>query len=202
MISHAKHLPTDERRAVIVQSVITLAATNNPSEITTAAIAKHMGLTQGSIFRHFPNKEAIWLAVMEWVAEELLQRVDNSAKGIDSPLAAMESMFMSHVEFVSAYSGVPRILFGELQRAESTLAKNRVQALIKSYSQRLYAHIENGKRCGELGSSLDSSAAALLFLGMLQGLIMQSLLSGDPEHIRNNAPGAFTIYKRGLESSS
>ena len=202
MTGHAKHLPADERRAVIVQAVITLAATNNPSAITTAAIAKHMQLTQGSIFRHFPNKDAIWLAVMEWVAGELLQRVDNSAKGIESPLAAMEAMFMSHVKFVSAYPGVPRILFGELQRAESTAAKNRVQALIKSYSARLYTHIENGKRHGELGSSLDSAAAALLFLGMLQGLIMQSLLSGDPEHIRKSAPGAFVIYKRGIESSS
>ena len=201
MTSHPKHLPADKRRAVIVQSVITLAATSNPSEITTAAIAEHMQLTQGSVFKHFSNKDAIWLAVMEWVAEELLQRVDNSAKDIDSPLAAIEAMFMSHVEFVSTYPGVPRILFGELQRAEPTAAKKRVQALIKSYSERLYVHIENGKHRGELSHSLDSSAVALLFLGMLQGLIMQSLLSGDPEHIRKNASSVFVIYKRGIVSS-
>ncbi|HQV42048.1 MAG TPA: TetR family transcriptional regulator, partial [Moraxellaceae bacterium] len=33
-----------------------LAGLQNPSEITTAAIAKHMNLTQGALFRHFPNK--------------------------------------------------------------------------------------------------------------------------------------------------
>jgi AcrR family transcriptional regulator len=48
---------------------VALAGSQNPSEITTAAIAKHMNLTQGALFRHFPNKEAIWQAVMEWVAE-------------------------------------------------------------------------------------------------------------------------------------
>ena len=93
-----KHLPAEQRRAVTVEAVVALAARQNPSEITTAAIARHMKLTQGALFRHFPSKEAIWEAVMEWVAERLLARIDMAAEGIDSPVAAMEAMFMSHVE--------------------------------------------------------------------------------------------------------
>jgi TetR/AcrR family transcriptional regulator len=72
MDTHPKHLPADERRAVTVEAVVELAGSVNPSEITTAAIAKHMNLTQGALFRHFPTKDAIWQAVMEWVAERLL----------------------------------------------------------------------------------------------------------------------------------
>ena len=48
MDTHPKHLPADERRAVTVESVVALAGSQNPSEITTAAIAKHMNLTQGA----------------------------------------------------------------------------------------------------------------------------------------------------------
>ncbi|HHH6468850.1 TPA: TetR/AcrR family transcriptional regulator, partial [Escherichia coli] len=51
MDTHPKHLPADERRAVTVESVVALAGSQNPSEITTAAIAKHMNLTQGALFR-------------------------------------------------------------------------------------------------------------------------------------------------------
>ena len=65
MESNIKHLPADERRAVTVEAVIALAAEQNPGEITTAAIAKRMGLTQGALFRHFPSKDAILQAVME-----------------------------------------------------------------------------------------------------------------------------------------
>ena len=89
MERNPKHLPADERRAVTVEAVIELAAGQNPSEITTAAIAKHMGLTQGALFRHFPTKDAIWQAVMEWVAERLLARIDRAAQGAESPLAAL-----------------------------------------------------------------------------------------------------------------
>lgn len=107
MDAQARHLPADERRAITVEAVIELAGAQNPSEITTAAIAKHMHLTQGALFRHFPNKDAIWQAVMEWVAERLLSRIDRAAEAFDSPLAAMEAMFMSHVEFVAEHPGVP-----------------------------------------------------------------------------------------------
>jgi len=194
------HLPADERRAVIVDSVLQLAGSKNPSEITTAAIAKHMNLTQGALFRHFPNKEAIWRAVMEWVAERLLARIDRSVEGIESPIAAMEAIFMTHVAFVAEHPGVPRMMFGELQRAEPTPAKRMVQTLLKNYAERLHGLIEKGKSSGELVSSLDNEAAATLFIGTIQGLVMQSLLTGDIDRIRQDAPRVFAIYRRGIGS--
>lgn len=201
MNTHPKHLPADERRAVTVEAVVDLAATHNPSEITTAAIARHMNLTQGALFRHFPSKDAIWEAVMEWVAERLLARIDRSAQGIASPLAALEAMFMSHVEFVAEHPGVPRMIFGELQRTGQTPAKRMVQALIQRYGERLNRLIENGKAGGELSPVLDSGAAAILFIGTIQGLVMQSLLAGDVERMRKDAPRVFAIYRRGIEGA-
>ncbi len=197
---HAKNLPANERRAVTVEAVVELAGSQNPNEITTAAIAKHMNLTQGALFRHFTNKDAIWQAVMEWVAERLLSRIDRAAIGIDSPLVAMQAMFMSHIEFVAEHPGVPRMMFGELQRAETTAAKRMVQTLIQRYGERLHRLIEKGKSCGELPPALDADAAATLFIGTIQGLVMQSLLAGDISQIRHDAPKVFAIYQRGIRS--
>ncbi|MEY3264276.1 MAG: hypothetical protein RL717_1753 [Pseudomonadota bacterium] len=201
MNTHVKHLPADERRAVTIEAVVDLAGLQNPSEITTAAIAKHMNLTQGALFRHFPTKDAIWQAVMEWVAERLLARIDGAAQGIDSPLAAMQAMFMSHVEFVAEHPGAPRMMFGELQRAEQTAPKRIVQSLIQRYAERLHRLIEAGKACGELPAELDTEAAATLFIGTIQGLVMQSLLAGNVERIRHDAPRVFAIYRRGIRST-
>ncbi len=200
MNRRSKNLPAEERRAVTVEAVVTLTASKNPSEITTAAIAKQMNLTQGALFRHFPNKEAIWQAVMEWVAERLLARIDRASQGIESPLAAMQAMFMSHVEFVVEHPGVPRMLFGELQRTESTPTKRMVQTLLQRYGERLHRYIEQGKARGELSVNLDNEAAAMLFIGTIQGLVMQSLLAGDVDRIRHDAPRVFEIYRRGIGS--
>ena len=138
---------------------------------------------------------------MEWVAERLLKRIDQAAEGIDSPVAAMQAMFMSHVEFVIEHPGVPRMMFGELQRAEATPAKRMVQTLLHSYGKRLQDLIERGKSLGELAPDLESGPAATMFIGMIQGLVMQSMISGDMEQMRGEAPHLFALYRRGIRSA-
>ncbi len=197
----ARNLPADERRAVTVEAVIALAGKQNPSDITTAAIAQQMGLTQGALFRHFPNKDAILLAVMEWVAERLLDRVDRAIEAAPSPIAALEAAFMAHIDFVVKHPGVPRILFGELQREEVSPAKLVVRRLIRDYSSRLKRLVEDGKARGELATGLDADAATTLFIGSIQGLVMQSLIAGSVKAIRTHAPGVFAVYRRGIRSA-
>jgi len=196
----SKHLPADERRAVTVATVIELAAERNPSEITTAAIAGRMGLTQGALFRHFPSKEAIWRAVMEWVAERLMSRVDRAAQSAASPLAALEAMFVAHTAFIVEHPGVPRMLFGELQRPGDTPARQMVQTLLGRYHARLCALLERGKAQHEIAVDIDTGQAATLFIGTIQGLVMQSMLAGDVGRIGRDAPGAFAIFRRGIRS--
>ncbi len=198
MDASPKYLPADERRAVTVETVVALAAEQNPAEISTTVIAKRMGVTQGALFRHFPTKDAILQAVVDWVAERLLARVDRAVEKAASPLAALEAMFMAHVDFVAEHPGVPRMLFGELQRAEETAPKRIVKTLIRQYGERVHRLIEQGKARGELDRGLDTEGAVVLFIGTVQGLVMQSLLAGNVRRIRRDAPRAFSIYRRGV----
>ena len=197
-----KNLPAEARRAVTVEAVVALAATQNPSDITTAAIAQHMQLTQGALFRHFVNKDAILQSVMEWVAGQLLARIDRAAQAAASPRAAMQAVFMAHVGFVAAHPGVPRLILSELQRAGDTLPKRMVQTLISGYSTRLHQLIHQGLAQGELRADLDVQAAATLFIGTVQGLVMQSLITGDMERMRADAPRVFAIYQRGIDAGA
>lgn len=200
MKKNPHYLSADQRRAATVEAVVELAAVQNPSEITTTAIAKHMGVTQGALFKHFPTKESILQAVMEFVADRLLARIDKAARSATSPLTAIEAIFMAHIEFVVENPGVPRMMFGELQHAELNAPKRMAQTLIRRYGERLHRLFEDGKAAGELSATLDTGAAATLFIGTIQGLVMQSLLAGDVVLMREDAPRVFAIYLRGIRS--
>jgi len=201
MISRSAYLSAEERREATVETVLDLAAEQNPTDITTGAIAKRMGVTQGALFRHFPSKDAILQAVMEWVSERLLTRIDRAISTKTSPLDALEAAFTAHIEFISEHPGVPRMLFGELQRAEQTMAKRMAQTLIQCYGERLGRLIAEGKESGELTPSLEEKTAVTLFVGMTQGLVMQSLLAGDVKRIRTSAPAVFALYRRSIEAA-
>jgi AcrR family transcriptional regulator len=157
-----------------------------------------MGLTQGALFRHFPTKDAIWRAVMDWVAERLMGRVDRAARTAASPLGALEAIFMAHVAFIAEHPGVPRMMFGELQRPGDSATRRMVQALLERYRDRLRALIEQGRAIGELDPEVDPDQAALLFVGTIQGLVMQSLVAGDVQQVRRDAAGAFATLCRGI----
>lgn len=195
----SKYLPADERRAVTVAAVIELAAQQNPSAITTAAIAKHMSVTQGSLFRHFANKDAILESVMNWVAQRLLARIDNAMQNQTTAIAALQAAFMTHIQFISEHPGVPRLLFTELQRKENTAAKKLVTALLGQYSQRIQQTLEQGKHNQELPTELDSAAAAQLFIGSIQGLVVQSIVLGNSDSLQQAAKDIFVLYQRAIE---
>ncbi len=193
-LSSSPHLPADQRKALIVAAVIELAARQNPGQITTAAIAQRMNLSQGALFRHFPTKDAVWEAVMEWITSELWARIERQVQATETALPALHAIFTTHIDFVTNYPGIPRILFHELQREEETAAKARVRAFITQYRQCLSSLFEQGKREGEFSPLLPVPAAATLFLGMIQGLVMQSLISGVM--VRNDAitQSVFSLY--------
>lgn len=194
------YLPADQRRTATIEAVVELAAECNPSEITTTAIAERMGLTQGALFRHFPSKNAVWEAVMNWVADNLLRRLDAAETGAATPLQALEAMFMAHVAFVARHPGIPRMLFGQLQSPEATAAKQVAQGLLQRYGERLVRLLESGKASGEIARDLDSAGAAMLFIGSIQGLVMQSLLAGDPVRMPQDAPALFRHLRRAFEA--
>src|SRR3546814_19031760 len=106
------------------------------------------------------------------------------------------------MEFVAVTAVVPRMLFGRLLRTGETLPKRMAQTLIRHDGERLHTLLDAGKARGELHADLDPEAAATLFIGTVQGLVMQSMLADDVTRIRSDAPGVFAIYLRGVGASS
>ena len=200
MTQPSTRLPAAERRLLTVDTVIDLAAEESPDRITTEQIAQRMGITQGALFRHFPSKEAIWEAVMGQVAERLLERVERAAREAGNIGDALQAIFMAHVRFVAEHPGVPRILFGELQRPETTPARHVARMLVRHYGEHLQGLIRQGQERGELAADIAPQAAAALFIGTIQGLVMQTLLEGDTRALLQRAPTAFALLRRCLEA--
>ena len=191
-------LPTEERQAEIVAAALRLAREISPALITTSEIAAAVGVTQGAVFKHFPSKDAIWLAAMTWVREQLLATLDQAAQAEPTALQGLAAMFHAHVAFVVTHPGVPRVIFHELQQPADTAAKQEVRAMLQAYRKLLLRLLVNGVREGQLPAGLDQEAAATLFVGIVQGLVMQSMLTGKPAAMKAQAEPLFAIYLRGI----
>lgn len=189
------------RQGSLVDAALQLAAHRTPADITTGDLAQAVGITQGAVFRHFSSKEAIWLAVLDWTAEALLARLRAAAAPAPNPLVALQAVFKAHVDFVTEHPGVPRLIFQELQHAQDTALKARVRDLMQQYRMLVMDLLQRAQEHTLLLPGADLQAAAVLFLGAVQGLVMQAMVSGQVQSMAAQAPGVFTIYLRGIARS-
>ena len=196
-------LKTEDRQAELVAAALLLAATKSPSEITTGDLANVIGITQGGVFKHFDSKEAIWLAAIEWAHQDLMKKLMLEAKVRNqTAFKSLRAVFMAHIGFVQQYPGVPRLIFQELQHPEQTLLKKRVQLLMTDYRQLISGLLAQARKDAEISPEADLQAAVVLFIGAIQGLVMQSLITGSLEKIKQQAKTVFSIYEAGLLASS
>src|SRR3546814_21150807 len=91
---------------------------------------------------------------------------------------------MTHVDFVAEHPGVPRMLFGELQRSADNLPRKMVQTLIGRYAERLRRLFEAGKASGALEPGTDVEAAALLCIRTITGRVHQAMGAEEVGSIR------------------
>ena len=199
---------TETRQAALIEAVLTLAAQRSPSGISTGDLAQAVGITQGAVFRHFDSKEAIWLATLAWVTRTLMAQL-HAAAGLDAnpeaapanAMAALQAVFMAHVAFVIAFPGVPRIIFQELQQPQDSAIKASVRQLMQQYRALVLRLLTRAQQDNLIASNADLTSASVLFLGSVQGLVMQSLTSGDVAGMAQQAPGVFAIFQRGLRAT-
>jgi len=155
-------------------------------------------LTQGAIFRHFPTKDDIWLAAIHWVRGRLMKVVDSAAiKGKD-PLDALERMFFAHVAFIARHPAIPRMVFSDQLLRRDTRLKLMIQEILTGYEARIADLLGQAKEAGLARQDVDEDSAATLFIGMIQGLVLQSSIFGGRRSLIDEAKKVFPIYLDGI----
>lgn len=164
--------PTEKRRRQIAEAALKLIAEQGLGRFTTAAIAAEIGLSEGSLFRHFGNKKEIVAAAVELV-EELLAESIPPATG--DPLDELGGFFQRRVTLMRRHPGVFRILFSDqLAQASSPETVARIEAVM----QRSLAFIRGCvERAVEQGHTRPGVGAAELF-AIVHGTALALAFSG------------------------
>jgi AcrR family transcriptional regulator len=173
-----KRMSSEDRQSEIIRVAVELAAEKDVSSVTTQDMADAMQLTQGAIFRHFASKDEIWLAVMHWIQKSLMSVLSKAAANASDPLDAIERMFLAHVSFINKHPAIPRILFSELQHKKNGKMRELIQEIMSGYEGRIATLLDAAKMQSLVDAGLDSKSAAVLYIGMIQGLVMQVSIFG------------------------
>lgn len=194
-----RRMPTEERQSEIIRVAVELAAEKGVDSVTTQNMADAMKVTQGAIFKHFTTKDDIWVAVMQWIRVQLMKVLEKAAAEASDPIDAIERMFFAHIAFISKHPAIPRLLFSELLHKKSSKLRDLIQEIISGYEAKIAGLLDTAKKQSLAPPDLDSKSAAVLYIGMIQGLVMQASIFGGKRSLLDEAKKTFPIFLHGIK---
>jgi AcrR family transcriptional regulator len=143
-------------------------------------VAREAGYTRGALYHQFEDKEALALAVIEWVDENWMREVGAPAEQEPDPVAELIALARGHAIFcrrdVARFAMALRVELGGQDHAVG----REIERITGTLVRRCARLIEAGRRDGSIPPGPPARAVALAFMGALEGAVIA--LAGQAPH--------------------
>ena len=165
--------PHEQRQQEIIEAALELASEQGVKKVTTQAIADRVGIAQPTVFRHFPNRDAIFAGAIDWLAKGLFATLATFFSGHGPADERLRRLITTQLRFIEQNQGLPRILFSDRLHLESPTLKTAVRKVMDRYMAQIAELIREGQRTGRFRENIDPDAAARHVAALVQGTIMR-----------------------------
>lgn len=176
-MNQSAKMTRDERREQVVTATLRIIGKKGVSGLTTAAIAKEVGMSEANIYRHFKNKEEILYETGKSIGRALNSNLEAVWSMEMQPIVKLKKIFQLHLEFLKANEGIPRLAFSEEMHVSNARLRKLFLQNIEVYSAGLKKIIRDGVRSGIIRRSVDPKSAAFMMIGLIQVTVMRWSLS-------------------------
>jgi len=184
-INEKKEAQARQTQKKIVTAAVRLFARKGYHKTTITGLAQAVGLTSGAIFHHFASKEVLLEAVVDWLARgmkvysDFADQVESgSSEAVREILVIMCDHFKRNPEATICLAALATEFAGSNQPMERRL-KETYEVFVNAFARLLANHPK----------ARDPRAAAIAFVGSVQGIAIQGLLRKDEESIDQLAEG-------------
>ncbi len=176
---------TDIRQEEIKKAVLDIIFTDGLKNLSTSNLAKRIGMSEGSIFRHFPKKQDIILAIIADVQNDLIGQLRFISTSNESPEARLQKFLCATIEYLTANKGITMLLFSEASHNNDAALKSQLQQIFNSQKQLVSKIIYDGVAEGIWDDSVPVDYIAMLYMGIPVSLNIDLILSGGEFHTDN-----------------
>ncbi|RXM52125.1 MULTISPECIES: TetR/AcrR family transcriptional regulator [unclassified Chryseobacterium] len=177
----------EKTKQFIIEKTATLFNTKGYNATSLSDITQATGLTKGSIYGNFENKDQVAIEVYKYNAA-LLSKVMNHSLGDQYPtstekLHAFVAFYRKNWRSVFSNGGCP--LMNAATEADDSFPalKQYVQKSFTLWTERIVAVIVQGQKKNELKASVNADEYASLFIMLIEGGILLSKTMDDEKYL-------------------
>jgi TetR/AcrR family transcriptional regulator len=164
-----------ERRQTILETLAHMLEKNQGEHITTAQLARAVGVSEAALYRHFASKAKMFEGLLEFIEETLFTRINKIIAEESRAEPRVQNILFLLLGFADKNPGMARLLYGDVLVGETERLRKRV---VQIY-ERIETQLKQILREAEAGENLRVPIAdtAALLLAVVEGSITRYVRS-------------------------
>ena len=166
------------RAQQILEALAHQLETNPGKRITTAALAKEVGVSEAALYRHFPSKARMFEALIEFIEDSIFGLITRILEEHPDALSRCSNILVMLLSFSERNPGLSRILVGDALTGENERLRVRITQFYDRLETQLKQILREAETKNELPVGHPSTAIANLMLATVEGRMSQFVRSG------------------------
>lgn len=159
-------------------------------------IIKASDSSKGGFYFHFPNKQAIFLALVDALVPRLATAVDRAIAGEPDPVAQLDAALRTVLETFSRHRHLSKILLVEAVG----LGHGFDEKLMRTrgyFASMIQSHLDRAAAAGAI-VALDTETVSWAWFGAINEIVVRWLVAGQPERLEDVLPALRSLLLRSV----
>ena len=161
-------------------------------------IALEANTSKGGGYFHFPNKQAIFLALFDRLSAMLRERIEGAVAGQTDPIARAEAALKVVLFTFAGHRGLARLFMVEALGSGPEF-NARMLEIRAAFADLIRAHLDEAVAAGAI-PPLDTATAATAWFGAINEVITHWAVSKDPGRLEDTYPTIRALLLRGVQA--
>jgi TetR/AcrR family transcriptional regulator len=165
------------RKEHILQSLARMLESSPGERITTAALAREVGVSEAALYRHFPSKARMFEGLIAFIEETLFTRITRILEDEPSAARRCEKILTLVLTFAEKNPGMTRLLTGDALQGETERLRVRISQLFDRLEAQIKQILREAQIRENLKCAVSPTVMASLLMASAEGRLMQFVRS-------------------------
>ena len=159
-----RRLPTAERRVQVLEVAQRMFGERGYAGASTADIAREAGISAPALYRHYPNKKALYRAALHASSERMFADWEDTIAAAPNPAAAFMHMGMRYQQMMREEPHLLQIRFRALNSTEDPEIRDLLRQNLSRAERMLSKLAERAQADGRLAPGITPAMLVASFL--------------------------------------
>lgn len=176
--------PFTERQIEIMEAATQRIDAHGIQTLTIKNLAADLGLSEPALYRHFENKNAILLGLLNYFSAEMVARMaDVRSLSYGSSAEELRAVFDSQLRAFTAKPSVVSVIFAENIFHYDKRLSAKVAEIMDVMQGHVTDNIKAGQAAGEYGKLLSPATLTTIVVGSMRLAVLKWKVSGNRSNL-------------------